>query len=84
MATLTFDDLVRTMASCAGVADGVQLGPDIIDEPFSTLDYDSLAVLELSVQLENRLGVRIDDDAVNAFRTPRDVLDHVNRLGTGA
>jgi minimal PKS acyl carrier protein len=80
MCEFTMEDLRRLMRSSAGDDETVNLEGDILDRPFEELNYDSLALLELSVQLYQEFGVSVDDDAMTELETPRAVLDHVNRL----
>jgi act minimal PKS acyl carrier protein len=74
---MTIDDLIRILIACSGESDA-DLGGDILDVPFTDLGYDSLAMLESSVQIEKEFGVRVPEDRVAALETPRELLDLVN------
>lgn len=80
MRELTLEDLRRLMRKSAGEDETVDLDGEILDRPFESLNYDSLALLELSVQLYQEYDITVDDDDLLALETPRAVLDHVNGL----
>jgi acyl carrier protein len=54
-----------------------RLGPDA---ELSTLGVDSLGLVELLFQIEDRFGVQIPGDAPTDLRTVRDVVDYVDTL----
>ena len=70
MAPMTLDDLRNTMVECAGVS-------------FADLGYDSLALLEAGSRIERRYGIRLSEEEVTEARTPRLLLDLVNRSLAG-
>jgi act minimal PKS acyl carrier protein len=78
MTRFTLDDMRRIMGGCAGVPDTVDLNDDIGDVSFVELGYDSLAVLEMAARIQQQLGVRIPDDAVDEMKTPQAAVDYVN------
>ncbi|MEU6483652.1 acyl carrier protein [Streptomyces sp. NPDC046887] len=41
------------------------------------LDIDSLSMVEITVAIEDRFGVRIPDDRVPELRTVGDLVDHL-------
>lgn len=79
MTTFTLDDMRQIMGGCAGVPDTVDLTDDIGEVSFTELGYDSLAVLEMAARIQQRLGIRIADDAVDEMKTPQAAVDYVNR-----
>jgi act minimal PKS acyl carrier protein len=79
MTEFTLDDMKRIMRSCAGEPEAIDLDGDIADVPFIELDYDSLAVLEMAARIQQELGVRIPDEAVEDMKTPRAAVEYVNR-----
>ncbi|GGL01880.1 actinorhodin polyketide synthase acyl carrier protein [Sphaerisporangium melleum] len=79
MTTFTLDDMRRIMGGCAGVPESLDLADDIGEIPFTDLGYDSLAVLEMAARIQQELGVRIPDDAVDEMKTPQAAVDYVNR-----
>lgn len=79
MTQLTLPDLRRILEEGAGVSEGADWTvPTVEDTPFDDLGYDSLALLELTAQMQQRYGVRIPDDAVTEMKTPRLALVYLN------
>lgn len=58
--------------------------PDIPDNArlFDDLAFDSTSIIELLVQLEDRMGVRVDPDELNdcVFRTVGSITDYVTKI----
>ncbi|MGW5651353.1 acyl carrier protein [Streptomyces humi] len=79
MAHIRIDDLRRILVACAGEDDGIDLSGDILDTSFGDLGYDSLALMETAARIERDYGVALADDVLADARTPRDLLDLVNR-----
>jgi minimal PKS acyl carrier protein len=75
----TLDDLVRILRDCAGQAESVELGGDILDVPFADLGYDSLALMEAVSRIQRQYQVRLGDEAAGD-ETPRLLLERVNGL----
>lgn len=74
---LTYDELAALMKSSAGItADPERLaaGPDT---PFADYGLDSLGVLGIVAELENRRGVTIAGEA-DSCKTPGAFMDVVN------
>lgn len=42
------------------------------------LDLDSIDAIDMAVRLEERTGVKFDDDELKAVRTIRDVVDQID------
>lgn len=74
----TLDDLRRILREGAGTDEEVDLDGDILDEEFTTLGYDSLALLETSARITRERQLELDDDVITAARTPRDLINAVN------
>ncbi|TWP54272.1 acyl carrier protein [Lentzea tibetensis] len=57
--------------------------PDIPDHArlFDDLAFDSTSIIELLVQLEDRMGVRVDPDELNdcVFHTVGTITDYVTK-----
>jgi act minimal PKS acyl carrier protein len=79
MSEFTVDDLRRIMRSTVGVDEDVDLDADILDTPFSELGYDSLALLEITGEVQREYSVTIPDDDVADLETPRQAVEAVNR-----
>lgn len=76
----TLADLRRILNEVAGTEPGVDLDGDILDTPFEELGYDSLALLETAARIGHEFGRVLSDDAVIEARTPRIMLDLVDRV----
>ena len=74
----------------ASVADGVidvlknvsrrPIEPTLASDLVADLGFDSLQVLEVVAELEDRFDISIPPDEVPSTRTVADVVDHVARL----
>ncbi len=84
MTELTLSELQRIVQSCVGPGGALRLDADSIDVSFPELEVDSLALYEITTQLEDQLHVVISDDDIDTLATPRHLLDLVNRRLTGA
>jgi acyl carrier protein len=80
MANFELDDLVRLLASCAGVEEEFDLNNDVLDTEFVDLGYDSLALLEVAGQVSREYGVPMPDNAPEYMLTPRAAIDFINEL----
>jgi acyl carrier protein len=54
--------------------------PSLTSDLVADLGFDSLQVLEVVAELEDRFDISIPPDEVPATRTVADVVDHVARL----
>ncbi|WP_030673101.1 acyl carrier protein [Streptomyces sp. NRRL B-1347] len=76
---ITLEDLRQVLESASGVADGVDWkDPGTADTPFGDMGYDSLAQLQMTIQLEDKYAVSIPEDAAAELRTPAALIDYVN------
>lgn len=78
MTELTLSDLQRIVQSCVGPGGALTLDADSLDSDFPELEIDSLALYEITTQLEDQLHVVISDDDIDSLATPRHLLDLVN------
>lgn len=79
MSTFTLDELRSMLQESVGVDESVDLGGPILDTPFSSLGYDSLAMLEIAARIQNQLGVPVPDELIELMTTPRAVLEYIDR-----
>lgn len=77
MQLFTVDQLRDVMGRCIR-DDDYTLDADQLEAPFTDLDFDSLAVLEIATRIQQDHGVPFPDEAVERMKTPRHVLDYVN------
>jgi minimal PKS acyl carrier protein len=80
MSQFTVEQLKRILQDDVGVDESVDLDGDILDVAFADLGYDSLAMLQISLGIQERQGVSIPDDAAMHMKTPRGAIDYVNGL----
>lgn len=74
---MTIDDLRRILTECAGMDESVNLDGDILDTPFATLGYDSLALMETASRIKEEFGITISDEEIAVVETPRLLLEAV-------
>ncbi|MEK9521058.1 phosphopantetheine-binding protein [Streptomyces sp. NPDC087908] len=80
---LTFDELAALMKQAAGVTVEPRELEKAPDAPFTTLGLDSLGLLGIVGEVENRYGVALPTDAERC-KTPAEFLGLVNNaLKTG-
>ncbi|MGX1676155.1 acyl carrier protein [Streptomyces sp. NPDC055400] len=76
-AELTFDELARLMKKAAGVTVDPHQLKESPDSPFDSVGLDSLGLLGIVGELENRSGQPLPPDSERC-KTPREFLDLVN------
>ncbi|GGY70547.1 acyl carrier protein [Streptomyces omiyaensis] len=74
---LTFDELAALMKQAAGVTVDPRELEKAPDAPFGTLGVDSLGLLGIVGELENRYGVALPTDAERS-KSPAEFLGLVN------
>jgi multifunctional cyclase/dehydratase/O-methyltransferase len=80
MEKLTLAKLIDLTRTYAGEQEQGALDEDVIDILFGNLGYDSVALLEVVSQIKHQYGIDLSDDTVAAARTPRQVIEEVNRV----
>ncbi len=72
---MNLDEIKTLIAETLGVdEDKVTPEANLIDD----LEADSLAIVELHMEIEEKLGVKIPDEAITDLHTVQDVLDAIN------
>ncbi|MCI3275045.1 acyl carrier protein [Streptomyces cylindrosporus] len=74
MPELTIDRLARVMRECAGEDEAAAFDGDIAHVPLAELGYDSLAVMETAVRLQNEYGVHLTDDEIFGVESLAELL----------
>ena len=70
------DGLADIVEEVAGVAkDDVTVDKSFVDD----LDIDSLSMVEIAVQAEDRFGVKIPDDELANLKTVGDAVSYVHK-----
>ena len=75
---ITADDVLASLAACAGDPESVPPSPDLNATALSDLGYDSLALIALAVELEEQYGVRIPDEHLQGRLTMGKLVDLAN------
>lgn len=78
MSAFALDDLMRLLASDPAHEEADDLTEAALDEDFTELGYDSLALLELLSKVQREYGLKLPDDAVEQMSTPRSAIDLIN------
>ena len=68
----TLAEIVEEVAGVA--ADDVSLEKSFVDD----LDIDSLSLVEIAVQAEDKFGVKVPDDELASIKTVGDAVDYID------
>ncbi|WP_405486103.1 meromycolate extension acyl carrier protein AcpM [Nocardia sp. NBC_00511] len=80
MAT-TREEIVAGIAEIVEEVTGIEAADVTIDKAFTEdLDIDSLSLVEIVVQLEDKYGVKVPDQDLANLRTVADVVDYVQKM----
>ncbi len=79
MSQFTMDDLRKTVDSCLGSGGTEPLTDANVDTELDDLGYDSLAITEFIMKLQDDLCISITDEEIDNLRTPRAVIDFINQ-----
>ncbi|MFF9489351.1 acyl carrier protein [Streptomyces sp. NPDC014676] len=74
---VTFDELATLMKQAAGITVGPEELKDSAESPFDVFGLDSLGLLGIVGELENRYGASLPPDSERC-RTPREFLNLIN------
>lgn len=77
-------DIVSGLAEIVEEVTGVKKDEVTPDKNFvDDLDVDSLSMVEIAVQTEEKYGIEIPDERMRGMRTVRDVVDYIKRVTIG-
>ena len=77
-------DIVSGLAEIVEEVTGVRKDEVTPDKNFvDDLDVDSLSMVEIAVQTEDKYGIEIPDERMRGMRTVRDVVDYIKRVTIG-
>lgn len=80
MAQFTFEDLKGMLVNRIGMREE-EVGEDTT-ATFEGLGLDSLAFLEIQLEVEQRYGFQVDDEDAARIKTLQDAIDYMNeKLG---
>lgn len=74
----TENEILEGLAEIVNEETGVEASEVQMDKSFTEdLDIDSLSMMTIVVQAEERFGVRIPDDEVKNLKTVRDAVSYI-------
>lgn len=75
---MTNEEILSDLAEIVNDVAGVDPGEVTREKSFvDDLDIDSLSMVEIAVQVEDRFGVKVPDDELANLRTVGDAVDYV-------
>ncbi|MFE3056111.1 meromycolate extension acyl carrier protein AcpM [Nocardia sp. NPDC059091] len=77
----TETEIVAGIAEIVEEVTGIDAGEVTIEKSFvDDLDIDSLSLVEIAVQLEDKYGVKIPDEDLTSLRTVGDAVTYVQKM----
>ncbi|MFB7724183.1 meromycolate extension acyl carrier protein AcpM [Nocardia sp. NPDC056100] len=78
---ITQAEIVAGIAEIIEEVTGIEASEVTIEKSFSEdLEIDSLSLVEIAVQLEDKYDVKIPDEDLASLRTLGDAVDYVQRM----
>jgi acyl carrier protein len=75
---VTNEEILGVLAEIVNEVAGVETNEITPDKSFvDDLDIDSLSMVEIAVQVEDRFGVKVPDDELANLKTVGDAVDYV-------
>jgi acyl carrier protein len=75
---VTNEEILSGLAEIVNEVAGVETSEITREKSFvDDLDIDSLSMVEIAVQVEDRFGVKVPDDELANLRTVGDAVDYV-------
>jgi acyl carrier protein len=75
---VTNEEILGVLAEIVNEVAGVEASEITPDKSFvDDLDIDSLSMVEIAVQVEDRFGVKVPDDELANLKTVGDAVDYV-------
>ncbi|MEZ0053687.1 acyl carrier protein [Mycobacterium sp. MAA66] len=79
--TITQEELIAGIAEIIEEVTGIEPSEVTIEKSFvDDLDIDSLSMVEIAVQTEDKYGVKIPDEDLAGLRTVGDVVTYIQQL----
>jgi acyl carrier protein len=80
---VTNEEILNGIAEIVNEVAGVETSEITPDKSFvDELDIDSLSMVEIAVQVEDRFGVKVPDDVLANLKTVGDAVDYVAKTTT--
>ena len=78
---LSNDEVLAGLAEIVAEETGIDAADVQLDKSFTDdLDIDSLSMVEIAVQTEDKYGVKIPDEDLAGLRTVGDVVNYIQKL----
>ncbi|MGH3899012.1 MAG: acyl carrier protein [Pseudonocardiaceae bacterium] len=75
---MTNEEILGGLAEIVNEVAGVETSEITSEKSFvDDLDIDSLSMVEIAVQVEDRFGVKVPDDVLGNLKTVGDAVDYV-------
>ncbi|HEY2765654.1 MAG TPA: acyl carrier protein [Pseudonocardiaceae bacterium] len=77
---MTTEEILGGLAEIVNEVAGVETSEITLDKSFvDDLDIDSLSMVEIAVQVEDRFGVKVPDEELANLKTVGDAVDYVTK-----
>ncbi|QIS10768.1 MULTISPECIES: meromycolate extension acyl carrier protein AcpM [Nocardia] len=81
MAALTQEEIVEELGKIIEEVTGIEPSEVTIEKSFvDDLDIDSLSMVEIAVQTEDKYGVKIPDEDLASLKTVGDAVAYIQKL----
>lgn len=81
MAALTQEQIVEEIAKIIEEVTGIEPSEVTLDKSFvDDLDIDSLSMVEIAVQTEDKYGVKIPDEDLASLKTVGDAVAYIQKV----
>ncbi|MEU1549654.1 meromycolate extension acyl carrier protein AcpM [Nocardia sp. NPDC005745] len=81
MAALTQEQLIEEIGKVIEEVTGIEPSEVTIEKSFvDDLDIDSLSMVEIAVQMEDKYGVKIPDEDLASLKTVGDAVAYIQKL----
>ena len=74
------DEIISGLAEIIEEVTGIEPSEVTPEKSFVDLDIDSLSMVEIAVQTEDKYGVKIPDEDLAGLRTVGDVVAYIQKL----
>ncbi|MCS3782346.1 meromycolate extension acyl carrier protein AcpM [Tsukamurella ocularis] len=75
------DEIVAAIAEIIEEVTGIEPSEVTLDKAFiDDLDIDSLSMVEIAVQLEDKYGVKVPDEDLAGLKTVGDAVSYIQKL----
>ncbi|GAA4818276.1 MULTISPECIES: meromycolate extension acyl carrier protein AcpM [Tomitella] len=77
------EEIVKNLAEIIEEVTGIEPSEVTMEKSFvDDLDIDSLSMVEIAVQTEDKYGVKVPDEDLANLRTVGDIVEYIQKLET--